>query len=114
MTKNKLAKRKVRHLKIRKRIKGTGQIPRLSIFRSNKYIWVQLIDDQNAKTLVSLTDRKLKNNNKIQKAKEIGLNLAKLASKKNIKKVVFDRSGYKYHGRVKAIAEAAREGGLIF
>lgn len=114
MTKNKLAKRKVRHFKIRKRIKGTGKIPRLSIFRSNKYIWAQLIDDKSTKTLVSLTDRKLKNNNKIQKAKEIGLNLAKLASKKNIKKVVFDRSGYKYHGRVKATAEGAREGGLIF
>lgn len=114
MTKNNIRAKKIRHLKIRRKLKGTTQIPRLSVFRSNKYIWAQLIDDQNATTLASLTDRKLANNNKIQKAKEIGLNLAKLATKKNIKKVVFDRSGYKYHGRIKAIAEGAREGGLIF
>ncbi len=114
MRMNKLLKRKIRHFKIRKKVRGTATIPRLSVFRSNKQISAQLIDDQDAKTLLSASDRDIKEKNKVKKAKETGINLAKMATKKNIQKVVFDRSGFKYHGRVKALAEGAREGGLEF
>ena len=90
--------------------------PRLVVFRSNKFIYAQIIDNIAAKTLVSASDIKMKNKKatKIERAKEIGANLAKVATAKNIKKVVFDRSGYKFHGRVKALAQGAREGGLEF
>jgi len=116
-------KRQSRHKRIRHKIKGTSDCPRFSVFRSNKYIYGQLIDDQNSNTLLSASDMDLKKkkitapaglNHKTAKAFEIGKSLAKEAIKKGIKKAVFDRGGYKYHGRVKALADGAREGGLQF
>lgn len=113
---NKKAQKQTRHARVRRKINKSKSLPRLVVFRSNKFIYAQIIDDLVAKTLVSTSDLKMKSQklSKIEKAKEIGVNLAKEAVKKNIKKVVFDRGGYKYHGRVKAVAEGAREGGLTF
>jgi len=110
-------KRQRRHKKIRAKIKGTASRPRLCVFRSNQHIYVQLIDDQKGKTLMSCSDfeiKKQKTLTKLELAKEIGLALAKKALKEEIRKIVFDRAGYKYHGRIKAIADGAREGGLEF
>jgi len=110
-------KRHRRHVRIKSRVKGTKKCPRLSVFRSNKYIYAQLIDDVNGKTLVSANNIKIDKKDglsKIEKAKEIGSSLAKKAIDNKITKIVFDRGGYKYHGRVKAVAEGAREGGLKF
>lgn len=112
--KTKRAKRIARHNRARKKIEGTESMPRLTIFRSNKFIYAQLIDDGKRMTLLHASDVKNTQSSKIDKAKEVGKNLAGLAIKKNIKKVVFDRGGYRYHGRVKALAEGAREGGLVF
>ncbi len=84
------------------------------VFRSNKHLWVQLVDDENGSTLASVSDLKMKRDKKMEIAKTLGLEIAKTAKAKNITKVVFDRGGYKYHGNVKAVAEGAREGGLIF
>ena len=109
-------KRHRRHVRIKSKIKGTKKCPRLSVFRSNKYIYAQLIDDLNGKTLVSANNVKINKDklNKTQVAKKIGSSLAKKAIDNKITKIVFDRGGYKYHGRVKAVAEGAREGGLKF
>ncbi len=108
-----------RHLRVRSRIKGTAQKPRLSVFRSNKHIFLQLIDDEKGKTIISESDPKAAKKEKSKKAKiemarEAGKKLAEAAAKKKIKHAVFDRGGYVYHGRVKAAAEGAREGGLQF
>jgi len=110
-------KKQRRHKRIRAKIKGSATCPRFSVFRSNQHISVQLIDDNKRETLVSFDDLMIKNKKgltKIQLAKEIGRLVAKKALDKKIKKVVFDRGGYKYHGRVKAMAEGAREEGLKF
>ena len=107
--------RQLRHKRIRKRIKGTADRPRLSVFRSLKGVWLQLIDDNKGKTLVSANYRELeKYKDKSDQAKQLGLLIAQKAKKKNITKVVFDRGGYKYHGRIKALAQGARQGGLKF
>ena len=110
--------RQKRHLRIRKNMVGTALRPRLSIYRSNTNLYAQIIDDVNAVTLVSAStiekDSKLDNGGNIAAAKVVGENIAKRALEKNIETVVFDRSGYQYHGRVKALAEAAREAGLKF
>lgn len=103
-----------RHARIRKTIKGSDARPRLSVYRSLKAIHAQLIDDDACKTLLSESSLKIKKGTKTEKAKLLGLALAAKAKEKGIKEVVFDRSGYKYHGRVKALAEGAREGGLKF
>ncbi len=103
-----------RHKRVRSKIIGTAKRPRLSVFRSNQHTYVQLIDDQKGKTLVSVNDLKMKKGSKVELSKQIGKVAAEKALEKKIKEVVFDRSGYKYHGRVKAIAEAAREAGLKF
>lgn len=101
--------------KIRAIISGTAMRPRLSVFRSNKYISVQLIDDTNATTLIAVTDKGAKKGmKKTEGAVFVGKEVAKLAKTKGISSVVFDRSGFKYAGRVKALADAAREGGLQF
>lgn len=107
--------RKKRHMKIRNTIKGTASLPRLNVFRSNTNITAQIIDDEAGVTLVSASsiDMKLKGNN-IETAKKVGAEVAKRAKKAKIKSVVFDRGGYLYHGRVKALAEAARNEGLEF
>lgn len=107
-------KRYKRHKKIRVKVFGTIQKPRLCVFRSIKHIYAQLITDENGKTLIAVNDKKIIEKNKIDKAKEVGRLIAKQAIVQKIKEVVFDRGGYKYHGRVKAVAEGAREGGLIF
>ncbi len=105
-----------RHLRIRNKISGTPECPRLSVFRSNKHIAVQLIDDVNGVTLASASSKNLglENGGNIAAAKAVGAEIAKVATEKGITKVVFDRSGYLYHGRVQAVAEAARENGLVF
>lgn len=103
-----------RKLRTRAKIKGTPNRPRLSVFRSNKAIYAQLIDDDKGITLVSAREKKLGKKTKIEKAQEVGKILAERALKKKIKTVVFDRGQYRYHGRVKALAEGARKGGLKF
>ncbi|MDD3383507.1 MAG: 50S ribosomal protein L18 [Bacilli bacterium] len=105
-----------RHLRIRSKLSGTVECPRLSVYRSNSHIHVQLIDDVKGETLASASTlkMKLKNGSNVEAAKLIGAEIAKLAKEKNIAKVVFDRSGYLYHGRIKALADAARAGGLVF
>lgn len=106
-------KRHRRHKRIRARVKGTSDIPRLCVFRSAKHIYAQLIDDDKGKTLVFADDSGIKKSG-VDAAKEVGKIIAEKAIEKKIKKVVFDRGGYKYHGRVKALAESARETGLKF
>lgn len=103
---------------IRKKISGTAQKPRLSVFRSNSDIYVQLIDDDGSKTLASASSRDkdivAQKSNKVDKSKLVGAAIARKASELGLKDVTFDRGGYLYHGRVKAVADGAREGGLNF
>jgi len=110
----KVQKRIRRHKKIRAKIKGTKKIPRLSVFKSNRYISAQVIDDDIGNTIFSVTDKNIKGKTKTEKAKEAGKVIAKNVLDKKISKVVFDRGGYIYTGRIKAFAEGAREGGLKF
>ncbi len=108
-------KRLRRHKKIRTRISGTSQRPRLCVFKSNTHIYGQLIDDETGKTLFSADDSKsAKKLSKIKSAFNVGKIIAEKAVKNKISSAVFDRAGYKYHGRVKALADGAREGGLKF
>ncbi len=125
-TAEKYKKRFARRRRIRAKIFGTASRPRLSVFRSTKHIYLQLIDDEKGHTLAAASDLELKKKkiketdkekemtNKVKIAFRVGKLLAEKAKEKGIEKVVFDRGGYKYHGRVKAAAEGAREGGLIF
>jgi large subunit ribosomal protein L18 len=114
-TLKKLVDRKKRHVRIRAKIEGTNEKPRFIVFRSLSHHYAQLIDDLSNKTLVSTSDLKVKGkDNKTERAKKVGIEIAKLAKEKNITTCVFDRNGYKYHGRIKAIADGAREGGLKF
>ena len=105
-----------RHVRVRRKISGTPECPRLNVFRSNAHIHVQIIDDVNGNTLVSASsvELKLANGSNIEAAKPVGKAIAERALEKNITNVVFDRGGYIYTGRVKAVAEAAREAGLKF
>ena len=116
MDKNKVKaeKRKRRHRKVRAKVIGTAKRPRLCIFKSNKYIYTQIIDDEKQKTLASASSLKMKANGLLEKAEKIGEEIAKKAKDLKIKKVVFDRGGYIFTGRVKAFAESARKGGLEF
>ena len=110
-------KRKRRHKKIRVRILGTKERPRLCVFRSQNHIYAQLIDDDNAKILMSASDIDInsgKKSAKSEKAKEVGKLIAKKALEKKIDKVIFDRAGFVFHGRIKSLADGAREGGLKF
>ena len=110
--------RQARHTRVRKTVSGTTDVPRLNVFRSNSNIFAQIIDDTKGVTLVSASsidkDLKLENGGNIEAAVKVGELIAKRAKKAKISKVVFDRGGYLYHGRVKALAEAARENGLEF
>lgn len=114
------AQRKARHSRVRKKVIGTDERPRLNVFRSIKHIYAQVINDYTGVTIVSAssTDKELKgtirSGGNIESAKTIGLLIARKAIDKGIKTVVFDRGGYQYHGRIKALADAAREGGLEF
>ena len=114
MATTKKIQRKRRHAKIRAKLHGTTKRPRLVVFRSINSNYAQLIDDSKGVTLCAASDLKSKKGTKGEKAKEVGTTLGKLATEKGIKECVFDRNGYKYHGRVKAIADGAREAGLKF
>lgn len=112
-------KRIRRHARVRAHVKGTSERPRLCVFRSNRYIWVQLIDDVAGKTLAQATDWGTPGDKKtniketrVMHAERVGEHIAELAREKKISAFVFDRGGYKYHGRVKAVAEGARKGGI--
>jgi large subunit ribosomal protein L18 len=109
--------RKKRHRSLRKRIEGTAERPRLAVFRSTRHIYVQVIDDLSKQTLAAATDKGLEAGDDAGKkglAKQVGAVIAKRCLEKGIDKVVFDRAGYKYHGRVSALADGAREAGLKF
>jgi len=115
MAKTLKEKRQTKHLRVRVKISGTAQRPRLNVFKSNKAIYAQIIDDVAGKTLVSASTQTLKiANNNIESSKKVGSEVAKLAKAAGIEAVVFDRGGYVYHGKVKALADAAREAGLKF
>jgi large subunit ribosomal protein L18 len=120
MALTKLERRTRIKMRIRKKISGTAEIPRLAVFRSNKQIYVQVVDDINRITLLSASSSekeiaaKSSGMNKTEQARLVGNLLASKCREKGIEKVVFDRSGYKYHGRVKSLADSAREGGLKF
>ncbi len=111
------ARQKIRY-RIRKKVIGSNSIPRLSVFRSNTDIYVQLIDDSNGQTLAAASSKQkdiaAQKAPKIEKSKMVGEAIARKASELGLKKVVFDRGGYLYHGRVKAVAEGARQAGLDF
>ena len=108
--------RKKRHARVRNKVNGTAECPRLNVFRSNTQIFAQIIDDVKGVTLVSSSsvELKIKNGGNVEGAKAVGKDIAEKAKKAKINKVVFDRGGYLYHGRVQALAEAARENGLEF
>ena len=120
MAKTKLEARKRRKTRIRKKLVGTAERPRLIVFRSNRYIYAQVIDDVNNKVLASASDAgkadvdSLADKKKKQKAELIGSRVAEQCKGHGIGTVIFDRNGYKYHGRVKALADAARKSGLVF
>jgi large subunit ribosomal protein L18 len=109
-----------RHVRVRKRVRGTPERPRLTVFRSLKNIYAQIVDDSEGKTLCSASSllkevsSKSLSGQKIDLGREVGRSIAEKAQKEGIKKVVFDKGGYRYHGRVKALAEAARKAGLEF
>jgi large subunit ribosomal protein L18 len=112
--------RERRKLRIRKKVEGTGERPRLTVFRSSKHIYAQVIDDGSGRTLAHASTLSkdlrgtLEEDNKVAAAKKVGALIAKICKSKKIDRVVFDRNGYMYHGRVSALAQAAREAGLEF
>lgn len=118
----KKSRKEKRKTRVRAKIKGTAARPRLSVFRSNKAVYAQLINDEGGKTLVSANEKEISpktkqqadKRTKIERARLVGEILAKKAIKKKVKKVIFDRGPYRYHGRVKALAEGAKKGGLLF
>ncbi len=115
-----LLARKRRHRRVRKKISGTAERPRLNVFRSLRHIYAQIIDDDRGRTLVAASTQdpalrdQLAGLDKTAQAKVVGQALAERAQAKSVRQVIFDRGGYKYHGRVKALANGAREGGLEF
>jgi len=110
----KIQDRTRRRARIRAKISGTKDIPRLSVFRSGRFIYAQLIDDDKGVTLVAGSDMKTTKGTKTERAKAVGTQIAEMAKAKGITKVVFDRGGFLYRGRVASLADGAREGGLIF
>jgi len=117
--KDKREKRYRRHKRIRAKVIGTSEVPRLCVFRSNNHIYAQLIDDQRGVVISAASDKEIKKDKgskkrKMELAFETGKLIAQKAKKKKIERIVFDRAGYKYHGRVKALAEGARKEGLRF
>ncbi len=113
-TQQKLATRTRRHARIRARIVGTEEKPRLAVFRSNTAVYAQLIDDVSGRTFAAADSRKVKADTPLLRSSEVGQEIAKQAQKKGITSVVFDRGGFQYTGVVKAVAEGARAGGLKF
>lgn len=112
----KTVRQKRRQIGIRKRVSGTSERPRLNVYRSSKHIYVQVINDIEGKTIAhaSTVSMKLQNGGNIDAAKQVGAKIADVAKAAGVSKVVFDRAGFKYHGRVQALADAAREAGLEF
>ena len=108
------AKRDRRHVRVRRKVAGTEARPRLVVFRSLKHIYAQLVDDTANRTIATVGDQDILTMKKTAKATEVGKRIAERAKAAGITQVVFDRAGYQYHGRVKAVAEGAREGGLEF
>jgi len=112
--------RQRRKIRVRKKVRGTDQRPRVCVFRSNKHIYAQVISDSQGKTLAAVSSlseelaQQLKTSKGLDAAKQVGIALAKICKEQNINRVVFDRNGFIYHGRVKAVADGAREGGLDF
>ena len=102
-----------RHLRVRKNVAGTAERPRLVVFRSLKHITAQIVDDSKGRTMMTVTSVKLEGK-KSEKSVQVGKMIAEKAKAAGVSKVIFDRAGYKYHGRVKAVADGAREGGLEF
>ena len=113
-TSQKVVKRTRRHTRIRAKVSGTATCPRLAVFRSNRFMYAQLINDETGVTLVGTDTRKAKAKTALERAKEVGGMIAEAAKKKGIEKVVFDRGGFQYQGAVVSLAEGAREGGLQF
>ena len=113
-TQLKKARRVSRHNRIRSRVAGTAEKPRLAVFKSNTSLYAQLIDDTTGNTLVALDTRKLKGDGLVARASVLGTEMAKLAKSKGIEVVVFDRGGFRYQGAIATLADAAREGGLKF
>lgn len=113
-TQYKTAQRLRRRLRIRAKVFGTAERPRLSVFKSNRFVSAQIIDDASGKTLAQATTASTKSKTALEGARVIGVEIAKLAKTAKIEKVVFDRGGYIYTGKIKAVAEGAREGGLEF
>ena len=114
MIATKTLQRQRRHIRIRSQVAGTETKPRLSVFRSNKAIYAQLVDDTKGQTLAAASSLGVKGKKGVEAAKVVGQELAKIAKEKKVVACVFDRGGYLYHGQVKALAEGAREGGLQF
>lgn len=120
ISRKKLSMRQIRQIRVRKRLKGSTERPRLAVFRSNAHIYVQVIDDTQGRTLAAVSTLspelrdEIKGLKKKEQAKKVGMKIAEICKAKNIEKVAFDRAGYLYHGRVAAVAEGAREGGLNF
>jgi large subunit ribosomal protein L18 len=112
--KTRAEKRHQRHLRVRKKVNGTAERPRLVVYRSIKHIYAQLVDDDAQRTILTVSDQGVAEGKKTSKSAEVGKRLAAKAKDAGITKVVFDRAGYRYHGRVKAVADGAREGGLEF
>lgn len=105
---------RTRHNRIRAKVSGTPEMPRLAVFRSNKNVYVQVIDDTKGMTIVGLSSEKVKGKGLMERSGNVGREIAKLAKDKGITKVVFDRGGFLYTGKIKAVADGAREGGLKF
>lgn len=103
-----------RHRRVRKKVLGTSERPRLAVYRSNRHVYAQLIDDVAGRTLVSAASAKTNGDKPVVLAKKVGSEIAEKAKANGISRIVFDRGGFKYHGRIQAVAEGAREGGLEF
>jgi len=103
-----------RHLRVRNKVSGTPERPRLVVFRSLKHIYAQLVDDTTSKTIATVSDLNIEQGKKAERAAEVGKLIAERAKTAGITRVVFDRAGYRYHGRIKAVADGARKGGLEF
>lgn len=112
--KQKAIKRETRHKRIRSKVSGTAECPRLSVYKSNTAVYAQLIDDVSRTTLAAFTSSQLKGGSVLERARKTGAGIAKIAKEKGIEKVVFDRGGFIYAGKIKEVADGAREGGLKF
>src|SRR6185295_2736200 len=105
-------KREVRHLRVRNKVTGTPERPRLVVFRSLKHIYAQIVDDTQMRTMMTVSDLNIEKGKKAERAAEVGKLIAEKAKAAGVTRVVFDRAGYRYHGRIKAVADGARKGGL--